>query len=172
MRCWSPSTKRHIRPLHTGSWFTLFRLTVALLSWLHGSDSPTCCEPQTLFTQDPAIKNLCKESDACSKERIFLTFFTFLYMVSTACCWTYRQTWFLIQLKTQTFRLFAAFLVEIINRQKPFYFNSHSCWAVNMKNWENFLTNPPLLHCKRCWSQLFLTSRQQSALLFIAHNTK
>ena len=31
-----------------------------------------------------------------------------------------------------------------------------------MKNCENFHPNPPLLHCKRRWSQLFLTSRQQS----------
>ena len=37
--CWSPATKRHIRPLSPLSRFTLFCLTVAC--WLDEGDSPT-----------------------------------------------------------------------------------------------------------------------------------
>ena len=84
MWCWSPSRKRHIRPLHVnGSLF--FRSPGSpqrrVLNWLDESDSPTCCERQTLFTQDLTIDNSCKESDASNKKRNSLIFFTFLYMV-------------------------------------------------------------------------------------------
>ena len=71
-----------------------------VLSSLDESVSPTCWEPRTVFTQDATMDDSCKESDA------------------TVSLLNHRQTYFLIQLKTQAFSLFAAFLVENINEQK------------------------------------------------------
>ena len=142
--CWSPRTKRHIRPLSTFSRFTFFRLTEEC--W-----HPTCCEPQTLFTQDPAIANSCKESDAGNKKRNYLIFFTFLYLVLTVSLLNHRQT--LIQLKTQALFKFCCCLLlfspKISTNRKPFCYDSDKCWAlrsVESSTWKFGIIFSQILH--------------------------
>ena len=75
----------------TSDHFRHFRVSLFFAS-LGERDSPTCCEPQTLFTQDPTIDNSCEESDASYKERNSLIFFTLLNMVRTVSLVNRRQT--------------------------------------------------------------------------------
>ena len=70
-----------------------------------------------------------------------------LPIVRTVSSLNHRQT--LFQLKTQAVFKFPVvcnfFSPKISTNKKPFCYDSGKCWAVNMKNWEDFLLNPPKL---------------------------
>ena len=74
-----------------------------------------------------------------------------LPIVRTVSSLNHRQT--LFQLKTQAVFKFPVvcnfFSPKISTNKKPFCYDSGKCWAVNVKNWEDFLLNPPLSNAAR-----------------------
>ena len=108
-----------------------------------------------------------RKPDVSHKERNSLTFFNFLYMVRTVSLWNHHQTTVSYPVKnSSTFKISPICCHQ--PTKKPFCYNSDKCWVVNLKNITGESSpksfSPPSV--KRRWSQLFLTSRQQSARTF------
>ena len=130
------------------------------------SPHPQCCEPQTLFTQGPTIDKSCEERRMPStKNGILQLSSTFCTWFASFRCEAITKPQVLIQLKTRAllkFRLFAA-----INQQKTVLLQQRQVLSREFEKLGDFLPNRPCPpSVKRRWSQLFLTSRQQSARKF------